>query len=787
MCIRDSNYSDLLISQFPGSSIEISFKTNGLKQLPPHLLQQFNIPENSLTTFSNYDLNVTFKLCERGDIYTDDGRCQECTNNTYSLALGDPSQMKTCQSCNPDIFSCYGGQKIEPKAGYWRFDKFSDNFISCPNKDACLGGGYNQGKYSGLCANNYTGNLCADCMPGFAKFGKDSTCRDCKTDWLYYIGLGFMFLLQLLLVCYNIKCNIDLCNGIAEGHDISEENFESNLMKILTSYFQIISLVSSFSFKWPTQFTSLFEVNARFSVGSQEYLSVDCFYALIFEKSPLKPLYLKMITILVLPIIILIVCPLIWYLYYQIRKQDQDLFKPRIVTSLVVIIFMLQPFMIQSALTFFDCKNLGSTTEPRYFVDGHYDIECWASSHTYWALFAAAPCLIFWGIALPLFLFNILRANKHNLKDRSIAFNYSYIYMGYREQKYFWEFIIMARKFIIISILVFVSRTSLRLQALLGLLVFQAAYLLQDRHNPFGDKKLNDLERSSLICSGIVIYGGLYFLITDIPGETDKTIVMFCCILAHAFFLYHWARAWLTVFKKKINGIVESIQRVFAKCFGKTPDKRVATVPKAIHLNSAQTRITKANPEFNPINNESTVIENNNNNINNININNINNNNSVNYNNNNNTSIEHSQYSRANEEEGASLFLQRPAPIFPVRRQSTKGNRRRKTVKQSDQIFAEPSSSENTFEISQSDLNVYQPPYQAQYNPPDQSQYQLPRPAQHQPEHQPQWRGQYQSEYSPQYQPQGGVYRNPYLQIFFLRISLYSIIDKTSRINKIYH
>lgn len=32
---------------------------------------------------------------------------------------------------------CFGGDKVAPKKGYWRFNELSTNFIKCENSEAC--------------------------------------------------------------------------------------------------------------------------------------------------------------------------------------------------------------------------------------------------------------------------------------------------------------------------------------------------------------------------------------------------------------------------------------------------------------------------------------------------------------------------------------------------------------------------------------------------------------------------------------------------------------------------
>lgn len=48
-----------------------------------------------------------------------------------------------------------------PRAGYWRSNKYSENFFECPNPDACIGSSLPPDlSYTGECDDGYTGNMC---------------------------------------------------------------------------------------------------------------------------------------------------------------------------------------------------------------------------------------------------------------------------------------------------------------------------------------------------------------------------------------------------------------------------------------------------------------------------------------------------------------------------------------------------------------------------------------------------------------------------------------------------
>ena len=63
--------------------------------------------------------------------------------------------------------TCYGGDMIVPRAGYFR-ENWSENIIECPNKKSCLGGDLDF--LYGKCSEGFDGYLCGSCAQGYTKF-----------------------------------------------------------------------------------------------------------------------------------------------------------------------------------------------------------------------------------------------------------------------------------------------------------------------------------------------------------------------------------------------------------------------------------------------------------------------------------------------------------------------------------------------------------------------------------------------------------------------------------------
>jgi len=87
----------------------------------------------------------------------------------------------------------------------------------------------------------------------------DETCTDCSKDSLYYVKFIGFFALRIGAVCYSIKVNLNKVSGAKkkkegekkEKRSISNEDFQSNLMKIVVNFLQVSTIIFQYRFDWP--------------------------------------------------------------------------------------------------------------------------------------------------------------------------------------------------------------------------------------------------------------------------------------------------------------------------------------------------------------------------------------------------------------------------------------------------------------------------------------------------------------------------------------------------------
>lgn len=76
---------------------------------------------------------------------------------------------------------------------------------------------------------------------------------------------------------------------------------------------------------------------------------------------------------------------------------------------------------------------------------------------------------------------------------------------------FYWEIILLLRKTILVLMLTFLAPVSSGVQSLSAILLLVFSLVLHMSKQPFYDKKLNDLESTSIAVQIIIIYFGLFY------------------------------------------------------------------------------------------------------------------------------------------------------------------------------------------------------------------------------------------------------------------------------------
>ena len=128
----------------------------------------------------------------------------------------------------------------------------------------------------------------------------------------------------------------------------------TTLMRILTSYLQVISTVLAFDANYPDIVDDLFSPAHTIGSSSESFVSLDCFIQ-DSEMNAFAPnaAIFKIFLISLLPIFLIILYSVMWAILHTIFRKCLHDMKRSIVVSIIVILFLLHPALTRSSLSMF--------------------------------------------------------------------------------------------------------------------------------------------------------------------------------------------------------------------------------------------------------------------------------------------------------------------------------------------------------------------------------------------------------------------------------------------------
>ena len=554
-----------------GESINVTFTSSAIPSP-----SAFPLPD--ITTVPSVVAEVNFRKCSLGEYIADSNGfavCEECPSGFWQVNL--ISTLPSCVACDASTTICRGGNDLGPRVGYWRMNETANLVIKCPRPASCIGNVDSDVTLAsklnpvGECAHNYFGNLCNACKDGWAKNGNQE-CIDCKGNVVSYILIFVILGLQALLITYAVRATI-LFGRKYVNDDHSETN-SANLLRILISYSQMYSTLALIPINWPDVFGKFLMIASKISIVSDEVFSTDCIYAILEEQMLVPSIFIKTFMTAIAPFVYMLIGVVFWLIYFKAKKRPilrNKEFTNNLISTFVIICFSLQPRVIQSSFYLLQCQNLYRDDKPIDFLSGSYDTKCWSGEHLHWVLGFAVPSLLIWVVILPSTMFYVLRKNQNRLKRDTITRRYSFIYNGYLNQKYYWEFVIMLRKIFLTTNSVFSRAKSVNLEVYISLVLLLGSHILQSWNRPFSSRELNILERTSLVSLIILNLCGIYFQIVEGMVQLDN-IVIVIAVIGNLYFVIWFLKAFFLLYIEKIRsnkyimGVYRWIYKKFCCC-----------------------------------------------------------------------------------------------------------------------------------------------------------------------------------------------------------------------------
>ncbi|CAD8191245.1 unnamed protein product [Paramecium octaurelia] len=496
------------------NSLTISDKIFQFDQLKCHYevtyvyyqIQPINETVQVLLEFQSLKFyNDTFRLpiflnlviCDIGEEW-ENKSCLRCPTGSYSFDNFTP-----CRQCTTSIETCPGGSELILKQGFWRANKTTDSIEYCQSSEAqCLGG-----SDEFTCSQGYTGALCDDC-DYYAEHWNNSytrgfggSCTICENNAFNIFKIIFSFSWILIALFISIRGSLRLVRAQLSVHYLRIMGIffatrstmvidqTEILIKLFSSYFQLVSIVQVIDFDFPTPIEIVAQAigNPLSTLG----YSIECF--LLNSHLEIEIVYLRQFWNLFVSLLFVFAFVFIYFLIQLCRqRQMENSIQTIFITSLIQVQFYFQGDIIEGLLQLMFCIKASG----QYYIQAATSYMCYTEEYYLYLRTLIIPTLILVGVVSPLFYIIKLFRNKNKLWTCHLRIPYGYLYVEYKDNYYYWEFVCFFVKslFYLLETLLIQDIKLMFLFAILILLVYLE---LLNKHQPYIEKQYNFIDKIS--------------------------------------------------------------------------------------------------------------------------------------------------------------------------------------------------------------------------------------------------------------------------------------------------
>jgi hypothetical protein len=367
----------------------------------------------------------------------------------------------------------------------------------CRDPKACAGIDLNSNgtRFNASCTEGHEGNLCSVCKDGYGQEG--ATCRQCPDIAVSVVFVIIYLVIFIAVVAVLVYAALE-DNKLFGKHN-SESRYISVILKLLWNHMQMVVIVVAFNLGWEQYMQELLYVVSLISTLEVNFRTFNCLFNTTF--------FSRLIIYVVAPAVGLLLTVIIFgAIWYYKRSHGKPTFlREKIVTSNVVIVFLLYPTVLRECCYTFMCRTLYKVK----YLEIMPSVNCYTSDHNNWIL-VSAIFIIIYGLALPVTALIILFKHERDqtLASRECINSLGFLYRGYRRTRWYWEIVIHIRKMFLVAIIT-IGWTKPLLQAYLCLWVISIWLLLNIFFVPYSHEFTNRLENFSLATVFITINVGL--------------------------------------------------------------------------------------------------------------------------------------------------------------------------------------------------------------------------------------------------------------------------------------
>ena len=419
-----------------------------------------------------------------------------------------------------------------PQPGYYASDPTSTLMQKCLTKEACPAAA------AMTCKEGSTGNLCAECIDGYAKSSSSETCKECSTDAL--VMLRSVAMLVGGFVAFAAYSLVTLKQGAASQKGI--------VFRMLFSHLQVLSVFRVLDVPW--EISSAYNTwngLLEFSFGTN--LNPGAVPLLACNLSTYSAyLVTMMLPSVFIPVSLFVWCVAAitrlkerankksdgdWTVEEKQKIEEREVLRRRnklenkisdyslgeiLIVVGVVVFFILYQMLALRSSAMVSCTVVHTASNSTEYMTENMGIEC--SGGEFSTISGTATSfLLLYGILVPALLcFSVLRYRRTH-SEQSTQMVFSFLLGGFKGNVVlkFWQCVIMLRKLCVVLALAFPFGTgAVPVYTLIWILTL--FLLLQLKWRPYVSDQHNRLEAVGLVSLLLTLNFGLLFYFETTEG-----------------------------------------------------------------------------------------------------------------------------------------------------------------------------------------------------------------------------------------------------------------------------
>ena len=509
-----------------------------------------------------------------------------------------------CKIC-PEGANCRGSRtfaQVVARDGFHVLPWDASEYGRCPRQAACVGNddtlalpkikseedGGNSSQTILPCHPAHQGILCGEC-----RFYHDTAigdplgvCFPCpdQTENLLKIvavGLGAIGMLSFL-----VRDSLGGVNEIVVDHLNGEDAsvpFHSVGIRIISSFMQIAGLLYNFRLDLPAPVVSLMTVQSSVSGVGGSALSFNC---MLPDQRGHELFMTKLICIIIIIPLGLSLCVcLFWAAVFLLRKmcrtKDDKHVTPfdKAVGSVIIMYYIMFPSILNGMTDAMSCTTYGPKTSDtaRVLLDGSLGTICYQSEHLMILLMVVVPSFFLFICFVPLVIVYSMRVHHKHLSllphqknfNPVACYRYGFLFLGYEEEWYGWELLVMMRKaaFVVITGLLRPYGPVSQVTGACTILIVALSVHLQ--HRPYDSDGHDSMESMSLHSSLVILMSTLLCSMVgrNVEGKLGPVASIVLVILFFSATILFFFVAFMHICKHSHDqdGLLGKIARVLTK------------------------------------------------------------------------------------------------------------------------------------------------------------------------------------------------------------------------------